>query len=228
MNINYTLKRSRKRRKTISLQISSNAEVVVSAPYFTTEKEINSFVREKENWIWKTIQKQKAAPSPNCEKSFTSEEYFYYLGSPCPLEVFFQNDLLLGLVFWNNRFYLNCQDEPAARKGYFVKWYKAAARKHLTSRVAFLASDLNLSPRKIRITSARTRWGSCSEIDGLAFSFRLIMAPPDVIDYVIVHELMHMREKNHSSKFWELVLDVMPQYKAHRRWLRDNGHRFTL
>ena len=228
MNINYTLKRSKRRRKTISLQISSSAEVVVSAPYFTTEYEINNFVREKENWIWKTIQKQKTAPEQNREKSFTTGEFFYYLGSPCPLEVFFQNDLPPGLVFWNNRFYLNSPDAPAAGKGHFVKWYKTAARKHLTSRVAFLASDLKLSPCNIRITSAQTRWGSCSEKNSLAFSFRLIMAPPEVIDYVIVHELMHIREKNHSSKFWKLVVEVMPHYKVHRRWLRDNGHRFIL
>lgn len=228
MNINYTLKRSRKRRKTISLQISSSAEVVVSAPYFTSEYEINNFVREKENWIRKTIQKQKKTPDQVREKSFTTGEYFYYLGSPCPLEVFFQNDLPPGLVFWNNRFYLNCLDAPAAGKGHFVRWYKGVARKHITGRVDALANQLQLLPGKISITSARTRWGSCSEENNLAFSFRLIMAPPEVIDYVVVHELLHMREKNHSSKFWKLVLEVMPQYKVHRRWLQDNQHRFNL
>jgi predicted metal-dependent hydrolase len=228
MNINYTLKRSRKRRKTISLQISSSAEVVVSAPYFTSKYEINNFIREKENWIRKTIQKQKTTPDQVRKKSFTTGEFFYYLGLPCPLEAFFQTDLPLGLVFWNNCFYLNCPDAPAAGKDHFVKWYKTAARKYITGRVDMLANRMNLLPRNIRITSARTRWGSCSEENNLAFSFRLIMALPEVIDYVIVHELLHMREKNHSSKFWKLVVEVMPQYKVHRRWLRENGHRFIL
>ena len=70
--------------------------------------------------------------------------------------------------------------------------------------------------------------GSCSERNRLAFSFRLIMAPPEVIDYVVVHELAHILQKNHSSKFWDLVLEVLPDYRMHRRWLRDNEYRFNL
>ncbi|PKN82576.1 MAG: M48 family peptidase, partial [Deltaproteobacteria bacterium HGW-Deltaproteobacteria-1] len=80
----------------------------------------------------------------------------------------------------------------------------------------------------IRITSARSRWGSCSEDNSLAFSFRLMMAPPQVIDYVVVHELMHIREKNHSSKFWRLVIEAMPDSMSHRRWLREHQDMFKL
>jgi predicted metal-dependent hydrolase len=228
MAVPYILKRSRKRRKTISLQISSKAEVIVSAPYFTKDCEINRFVQEKQNWIQKIIQKQKAALLQNKDKQYISGEKFYYLGEPYPLETFFQQNLPAGLVFWGNRFYLNCPDGAARQKGYFTAWYKAKAREYLPRQAESLGRGLQLPLRNIRITSAQTRWGSCSGENNLAFSFRLIMAPRRVIDYVIVHELMHIKEKNHSAKFWKLMEISMPEYKTQRKWLKDNGHKFCL
>lgn len=228
MNISYTVKRSRKRRKTISLQVSNNSELIISAPYFTPVVEIDRFVQEKQNWIQKTIQKQKETFLSSKEKEYVTGEILYYLGEPYPLEVFFAPDEMIGLVFWDNRFYLNSPDVPATKKNYFVRWYKIKAREYLSKRVDFYGRMLNIQAGNVRITSAGSRWGSCSENNNLAFSFRLMMAKPDVIDYVVIHELMHIPEKNHSGKFWQLVARAMPDYKKHRRWLKDNHHIFIL
>jgi predicted metal-dependent hydrolase len=228
MNINYTVKRSRKRKRTISLQISDKSELVIAAPYFTPMSEINRFVQEKQNWIHKTIRRHKEEAIKNKTKEYITGEMFYYLGESFPLEVFFEQNERQGLVFWGNRFYLNTAD--AAEKGlsYFVSWYKKKAKQHLRQRVDFFSQALNLRAKSVKITSANKRWGSCSADDNLSFSFRLIMAPPDIIDYVIVHELMHIKEKNHSAAFWKLIEAVMPEYKIHRRWLKDNNHKFIL
>jgi predicted metal-dependent hydrolase len=228
MAVPYILKRSKKRRRTISLQITGQADVIVSAPYFTPVAEIKIFVEQKHDWIQKTIQKQKEQSRHTGEKLYISGECFYYLGTPYPLEVFFQQNIPTGLVFWGNRFYLNCESGPAQRKIFFIEWYKNKAREYLTAQVGHLAGQLQLLPKSIRVTSARTRWGSCSQDNNLAFSFRLIMATQPVIDYVIVHELMHIKEKNHSARFWKLIDTVMPAYKLHRRWLKENGHKFIL
>jgi predicted metal-dependent hydrolase len=228
MTIEYILKRSKRRRKTISMQISSAAEIVVSAPYFTKDFEISRFVQEKQNWIEQTIRKQRENLEQSREKEFMCGEYFYYLGQDYPLEVFFQQYLPVGLVFWGGRFYLNCPDHLANRKCYFIDWYKNKAREYFARQVDDLGRQLGLLPRRIRITSARSRWGSCSEENNLAFSFRLIMAPPAVIDYVIIHELMHIKEKNHSGVFWRLVESAMPPYRTQRRWLKDNGHKLGI
>jgi len=228
MAIPYILKRSKKRRRTISLQITRQSDVIVSAPYFTPVAEIKSFIEQKYEWIQKNIQRQKEQQVNNGEKLYISGEYFYYLGTPYPLEVFFQQTMPAGLVFWNNRFYLNCEDGPDQRKSYFIEWYKTKAREYLVGQIGRLGSQLQLLPHSIRITAARTRWGSCSGENNLAFSFRLIMAPQAVIDYVIVHELMHIKEKNHSARFWKLVDTAMPAYKLHRSWLKENGHKFIL
>jgi len=226
MNINYTVKRSRKRRKTISLQISNNSEVTICAPYFTLAGEINRFVREKQNWIQGAIQKQTLLRTK--EKEYTAGELFYYLGEPFPLEVFFEENACKGLVFWRDRFYLNSPDAAVDGMPFFISWYKKKAREYLSKRVEFFSRKLSLQPRQVKITSAGKRWGSCSEDNNLSFSFRLIMAPPAVIDYVVVHELMHIREKSHSSRFWKLIEAAMPEYKIHRHWLKEESSKFIL
>jgi hypothetical protein len=228
MNINYIVKRSRKRKRTISLQISDKSELVIAAPYFTPIGEINRFVQEKQNWINKTIQRHKEEAIRSKSKEYNTCEMFYYLGELFPLEVFFEPFEHAGVIFWNNRFHLNTQENKDLRRHYFVSWYKKKAREYINQRVDFYSREIRLSPRKIKITSAEKRWGSCSADDNLSFSFRLIMAPPDIIDYVIVHELMHIKEKNHSAAFWKLIEAVMPEYKIHRRWLKDNNHKFIL
>ncbi|MBK7452806.1 MAG: M48 family metallopeptidase [Anaerolineales bacterium] len=80
----------------------------------------------------------------------------------------------------------------------------------------------------MKISSARTRWGSCSPDGTLNFTWRLVMAPLEVIDYVVIHELAHLRVKNHSSKFWDVVKAIDPQYKEKRKWLRENGGKLNL
>ncbi len=228
MAVPYILKRSRKRRRTISLEITGQSAVIVSAPYFTPTREINNFVEQKFDWIQKTIKKQKEQSAQVRERLYTSGEYFYYLGTPYPLEVFFQQNLPPGLVFWSNRFYLNCADGPSRRKDYFVGWYKTKAKAYFAEQVDHISRRLQLLPQSIRITSAQTRWGSCSPENKLAFSFRLMMAPQPVIDYVIIHELMHIKEKNHSARFWQLVKKDLPEYQLHRHWLKENGNKFIL
>jgi predicted metal-dependent hydrolase len=228
MNVDFILKRSKKRKKTISLHIGKSSEVTVCAPYFTPMDEISRFVQEKQIWISRTIQKQSQTLRLDREKEYITGEHFYYLGQFFPLEAFFEPLENAGVVFWNNCFYLNAPQNKDMRKHYFVSWYKKKAREFISERLHHFSRELRIQPQGMRITSAQTRWGSCSEENNLAFSFRLIMATPEAIDYVVVHELMHIREKNHSSKFWKLVVEVMPQFKLQRRWLRDHQHRFNL
>jgi predicted metal-dependent hydrolase len=228
MDITYTINRSRKRKKTISLQIRNEAELIISAPYFTGNDDISRFVEEKQTWINKTIRKHKEDSLNSKAKEYNTGEHFLYLGQSYPLEVFFEPFENAGVVFWNNRFHLNAQENKDLRKHYFVSWYKKKARDFIHQRVDYFRMMLKLQPENIRITSAESRWGSCSGDNNLAFTFRLMMAPPVVIDYVIVHELMHIKEKNHSPKFWQRVEEVMPEYRKHRRWLKDNHHKFIL
>ena len=103
-----------------------------------------------------------------------------------------------------------------------VKNYKALALQKITERVNFYSAKTGWQYKSIKITNAKKRWGSCSRNGSINFTWRLILAPLDVIDYVIVHELAHINQKNHSVKFWESVKTVLPDYLERRKWLKDN------
>jgi len=102
--------------------------------------------------------------------------------------------------------------------------WRQVAREKIIERCRHLSELTGYRPVKVRITSARTRWGSCGAKGTVNFSWRLAMAPPEVIDYVIVHELVHLAEMNHSARFWQRVAQHVPDHRLHRRWLRENGH----
>jgi len=102
--------------------------------------------------------------------------------------------------------------------------FKARALEHITKRVEYYAQLSDLKYRSIRINNATTRWGSCGHKDTLNFTWRLMMAPARVVDYVIIHELMHLKQKNHSHKFWAEVAKMVPDYKQDERWLKQNSH----
>ncbi|MEE8638122.1 MAG: M48 family metallopeptidase [Candidatus Margulisiibacteriota bacterium] len=102
--------------------------------------------------------------------------------------------------------------------------WRELARNRIPERCKYFSDLTGLRPRSIRITEANKRWGSCGARGGLNFSWRLILAPPEVIDYVIVHELVHLVERNHSKHFWRRVAEVLPDYKIHRRWLKVKGY----
>lgn len=106
--------------------------------------------------------------------------------------------------------------------------YRKAAREYFPKRVSHYARMLGVTYGKISIRDQKTRWGSCSSEGNLSFNRRLILAPPDVLDYVVIHELCHRKEMNHSKEFWALVESLMPEYKERRKWLRENGNNLTL
>lgn len=108
------------------------------------------------------------------------------------------------------------------------KRYRAAARVQFEQRCAYYRQYTGGSYTSVTIRDQKTRWGSCSSRGTLSFNYRLIFAPPPVLDYVVVHELCHLTHMNHSKEFWSMVGSIMPEYKIHRKWLREHGHELTL
>lgn len=108
------------------------------------------------------------------------------------------------------------------------KRYKNAARSQFENRVAFYHKITGGKYTSITVRDQKTRWGSCSSRGTLSFNYRLIFAPPAVLDYVVVHELCHLTHMNHSRDFWSMVAAVMPDYQLYKNWLRDHGHELTL
>jgi len=214
----------RTKRRTIALIIERDGNLIVRAPRGATNAQIQALVDIKANWIRAKQQLVKNASPKTKPKEYVNGEGFWYLGKTYPLEIV--NHAKLSLVL-DRRFHLSQAALPGAQQ-VFKNWYHKQAAQIISERVLWYASRNGLTYDKIRITSARTRWGSCTSRGTLSFTWRLVMAPMAVIDYVVVHELVHLQEKNHSKSFWGKVKAIIPDYKRQIAWLKANGHLLTL
>jgi len=212
----------RSRRRSLAIQINSEGALVVRAPMRLGEKEILGFISQKKDWI---LKKQKAAAGRQkvCRQYISGEE-FWYMGKKHKLRISLLDEEL-GLV--GDEFVLGHKNAPGAR-GHFWTWYVDKARQVLAERVNHWAGVCKLFPRQLTIKDAKTRWGSCGPNGKVHLSWRLVMAPMWVIDYVVVHELVHIAVANHSAKFWGRVSEFIPYYKEARKWLRENQNALVL
>jgi predicted metal-dependent hydrolase len=213
----------RAKRRTIAIIIERDGTLTVRAPIRVSQTQIAAFIQEKSAWIVKTREKLKSIVEIPA-KSYTNGEKFPFLGSCFNLKLVPPQRPSLK---FDNGFTLS---HTAQKKGEatFTRWYKDQAYKIISERVEKYAKLYNFTPKQVKITSAKTRWGSCSPNGTLNFTWRLVMAPLEVIDYVVVHELVHLNIKNHSSKFWKAVEKIYPTYKQQRKWLRENGEKLNL
>jgi predicted metal-dependent hydrolase len=214
----------RTKRRTIALVIERDGSLVVRAPLRTSKARIQELVNERADWIRDKQTLIKTLYSKTKSKEYINGENFWHLGKTYPLEIV--NHAKLPLVL-DGRFHLSQAALPKAQL-VFKNWYRKQATQIISERVLWYASRNGFTYSKIRITSARRRWGSCTSRGTLSFTWRLVMAPMAVIDYVVVHELVHLQEKNHSKSFWGKVKAIMPDYKQQIAWLKANGHFLTL
>jgi predicted metal-dependent hydrolase len=227
MELHYEVMRSRKRKRTISLQVKANGTAIVYAPHRTPVPEIDRFVREKRSWLWKKIRETEEKKKEIRTKKYVNGEIFFFLGQPYPLTISAAAPGRDRLTFRCGQFVL-AEESACQGRELFVDWYRKSAEEYIGGRVDHFSRTLNLVAKGVRISKARCRWGSCSQDNHLHFSWRLIMAPCSVIDYLVVHELAHVQEKNHSVRFWNLVRNTITDYKKQRIWLKDNGHTLDI
>ncbi len=213
----------RTRRKTIALIIERDGDLTVRAPLRTPRAQIEQLVQEKAQWI---AEKQALvkAHQPVAHQYLPGEQ-FWFLGKSYPLEVV-PGQARPALAFANSRFRLSQRGATQAST-VFEQWYREQARAILAERTRALAQQFGYTYTSLRISGARTRWGSCGAGGKLNFTWRLVQAPVEVIDYVIVHELAHLAVRNHSSQFWERVRRHMPDYARHRQWLKEHTRLMT-
>ncbi|MEK7309241.1 MAG: SprT family zinc-dependent metalloprotease [Planctomycetota bacterium] len=231
----------RSKRRTIALQVCPDATVIIRAPFKASDTYINGFVELKRGWITRKQKFFRQQSRSVKEKEFVTGEEFMYLGETyklyvepaqstprCPTGIRGAPLVSIGApLLFDSAFHL-AQDCQSRAEQEFIKWYKEQARAGITERVNLYSSQTGLRYKQIKISSARKRWGSCSRGGNLNFSWRLIMAPPAVIDYVVAHEVAHLEHKNHSRNFWNKVMALNPDYKQRRRWLREHGHLLEL
>lgn len=207
----------RSHRKTISLIVTDEARLVVRAPRHVSDGYISDLVMKKQDWINSKIDEMKRRKSLPVKK-FVQGETFLFLGRSYPL--FFGDKLGINVEI-TDKLVVSCGKEQV--RDVLIHWYGEQAREKIGERCTWYSGITGLKPLSVKISNARKRWGSCSSRGSLNFAWRLVMAPLSVIDYVVIHELSHLEELNHSKKFWKRVEETMPDYRIHQQWLKDNG-----
>ncbi|HVA96702.1 MAG TPA: SprT family zinc-dependent metalloprotease [Candidatus Acidoferrales bacterium] len=217
---NVTIVRSSK-RKSVGIQVLPDASVKVTIPYFIPKFYVSKILKDKADWIQSARQKMLARKAVSVEKK---KGHYLFLGKEYQLA---ERPGQKEMIEVGDYLYVGSANEKFVQK-YLVSWYKQQARKIIVERVNHYAKIAGLSFRSVSITTAETRWGSCSSNKTLNFNWKLVMAPITVIDYVVTHELAHLTELNHSKDFWETVRKMYPLYREYRTWLRRHGHTLTI
>lgn len=219
--ISYMLKRSA-RAKYVRLEVKRETGLTVVVPNSYKIGQLPSFLEAKRSWILRYLAKYSKVKPLSAERELESGDTIPYRGRD--LEVvkqqnckkaegvrLKQNKLIVSLGLENNRLDLALE-----------RWYRIQAAKLIKERADTLSARLGLTYNRITIRGQKTRWGSCSCKGNLSFNWRLMMAPEPVIDYVIIHELAHIKEMNHTKRFWALVAECCPLWREHRKWLKDH------
>ena len=230
--IYYTLHKTK--RKTIGIIVDKNGEVKVHAPFCVSEKQVCEAVKKKADWIIKKVN-EVTERNLNVEcRQFVSGEKFLYLGKEYTLEIV-EKDLSKSevliledtmAVYISKGLY--AESRKQAIKEALIKWYRQRFAEIVKERIEKYSLQLKVAPCKVVIKDQKTRWGSCSKKGNINLNWRLVMAPIDIIDYVVVHELCHLKFMNHSKDFWNLVKSILPNYTEGREWLKVNGNRLGI
>lgn len=205
----------RTRRRSIGIKVH-RGEVTVSAPMRAPLVEIQAFVARKARWIRKHLELQRQAAARPTELKLEPGASLPFLGESLRLEMSTQP---YGVVRDGDRLLIG--GEADLYKAKLARWLVGQAQAYLPGRVAEFAPRVGVKPQGFSVRFYKSRWGSCNRRGELQFNWLLMMAPPAVVDYVVVHELAHLRHFDHSPAFWQVVREVMPDYAIHRAWLKQ-------
>ena len=234
VQIAYKLDRSARRKRTISFFLESQSSLRILAPLKTSLQTINSILQQRLPWILRKKQELESI-QPLSKQRYLHGNTLLYLGHYYHLNVIFDKDTPQGCALSPRRLTVNLhntglcpRDLEAETRLEILLWLKKRARAKFERRLTLWADILGVSYKKIILSNAGRRWGSCNYQNIIRLNWRLIMAPLALIDYVVVHELCHIPHKNHSRHFWKLVAKTMPDYLERENILKTSGSRFMM
>ena len=204
----------RSKRKSIALVVNSDGELIVRAPYYASKDAIIGFIHEKQNWLERKCRAVKEANSKFQPITMAEGDIVKFCGEDYTINLCAIDDIVL--------FGMYIKIPLACTREQFKIWLKRKALALMKKRTTYYATLMGALPCEVKVSEARTRWGSCSFRNNINFSWRLVMCPLEVMDYVIVHELCHIKNKSHNRAFWASVAEVLPDYGQQEKWLKNN------
>lgn len=219
-----------KERKTMSIEVDPSGEVNVISPLGVAEKDILKKVKSKAKWI---VQKQYDVKFINVNKinrEAVNGESYMYLGRNYSLLIDVNDarkDILVKL--FRGKFIIETYTKDQSKiKIALENWYREKTLLRVRERVNYFKQYFNITPKDIKVKEQKKRWASCTASNELLFNWRCSMAPANILDYIVLHEMTHMIYKDHSREFWDRMATVMPDYEARKEWLRNNGIKLDL
>lgn len=212
-------------RKTTDIVIERNGIIAVRPPKGFSPEQVDAVVESKRMWIYRNLAEWRDLNATAVVREWVNGESFLYLGRSYRLALVSDQDADLLLKegrFCLKRALIDLGGESAARK-VFEAFYCAKGEQRIRERVAYFAPKVGVSSTGTAVKELGYRWASCTKGNALAFHWKCMMAPPKIIDYMVVHELCHLRQRDHSDAFWNEVDKVMPDYAERKMWLRKHG-----
>lgn len=216
------------RLRTATIKVVGN-KVEVSVPQLLSDARIKDLLMKKSTWIKRKLidHSQIALPKP---KEYINGEAFPYMGRNYRLKVVKGSENAVKLT----QGYIQVTVARTAKvndqliRDLLVNWYMDLAIARLKEKTLKYAKQLGVIPKSISVRDYKSRWGSCSVKGDISYNWRIILAPQEIVDYVVVHELSHMIQHNHSPKYWKLVEKIFPNHQDCREWLKVNGSRLFI
>lgn len=220
----------RSRRATADIVVERDGRVLVRAPESIPDERIEDIVEAKRYWIYKTLAEWRDLNATKVIRELQNGEGFLYLGSSYRLTLV--TDQQEPLLLKDGRFRLRRdlveEGDVAAAQATFRDYYIARAQERIPRRVAYFAQKVGAEPGPVIVRELGYRWASCGKNGKQAFNWKCMMAPPKIIDYIVVHELCHLHYRDHTDAFWNEVDKIMPDYYERKAWLRVHGASLDL
>jgi len=213
------------RRKTVSIFIERNGSVKVLAPITTSDEKVEAAVKSREYQIFTKLAKWKELNQGKVKREYVNGQSFLYLGRNYRLKLTENQDVPLkisGGFFQLDKKHLNKAEKA------FKDFYRDKAEKKIKERMKLIEEKFQHKPTAIKVLELQNRWASWTPKNGLNFHWKCIMAPVSVLDYIITHEMVHLKFPNHSTEFWNELDKKMPDYREHENWLKQNGVKMSL
>lgn len=212
----------RSNRKTLTLSVMKDGNIIVKAPLNMRDDVINRFMLEKQDWIKsKLLVVNKSLAEFGDVRDY---QKFLLYGNKYTL----LRAKVKAVETRNNQIVIPDSVQPENMLKYLKNWYKQVAKSVLASRLKFVEERLKLKASSMRITDCVRKWGSCNSAAVISFNWRVVLLPPKIIDYVIVHELCHLLEMNHSKKFWQKVYSILPDTSERKEKIKEYGFLLDL
>jgi hypothetical protein len=218
--IDYAIRLSPTARR-CKIRVSSDGVEVV-LPRQVSRKRAAALLQEHSDWVLQQLEfmQQRGAPGT---KVALPKNTILLRGKPTPVEIVKEDRAFSQVDHLDGKLQARLPKDKAVNPITLLEtWLRVQARQDIEVNVAQRSTAMQQQPRCIYIRSQRTKWGTCSGLGNLSFNWKLVMAPPEVLDYVVVHELAHLAEPNHSARFWQRVQSFCPEFERHRIWLRDH------